>query len=113
MGIIHTSKSFTETDITPELDLKQVKCCLICADLTIPVDTNIKQTNFIVAMETNLATAYSVGKARRDERAASVQALLEKLNPDNDPLLNWRKKRAVTINGNTAQVHERTKSSLG
>lgn len=55
-------------------------------------------------MERNLALAYTEGKRRRDERDASVQELLDKLNPDNDPLLNRRKKRAMTVHGNTAQV---------
>ncbi|XP_022105691.1 uncharacterized protein LOC110987339 isoform X2 [Acanthaster planci] len=73
-------------------------------DVSIQEDIDVKQRDFIVAMETSLAAAYSEGKALKDARATVVQDLLEQLNPDNDPLLNVRRKRAVTVDGNTAQV---------
>ncbi len=59
---------------------------------------------FVEEMEGNLVRAYTAGKAERDQRDQEVKDLLDNLNPDNDPLMNKRRRRAVTIDDITAQV---------
>ncbi|XP_071809088.1 uncharacterized protein [Asterias amurensis] len=75
-------------------------------DVIVPEVTDITTDDFISTLELNLALAYTEGKTRRDDREAEIQNLLDKLNPDNDPLLYRRKKRAMTVDGNTAQIVE-------
>ena len=60
--------------------------------------------SFLREMEENLVRAYLAGKAEQDQRNQEIQTLLDDLNPDDDPLMNKRKRRAVTIDDITAQV---------
>ncbi|XP_038050857.1 uncharacterized protein LOC119724005 isoform X1 [Patiria miniata] len=105
LAVTTATVAMTTSSTYPTLDQSfSTNLYWLKVDVTISEDVDVKERGFITAMETSIARAYSEGKARKDERATAVQDLLEKLNPDNDPLLSVRRKRAVTIDGNTAQV---------
>lgn len=59
--------------------------------------------DFVREMERNLARVYINGRSESDQRQMEVEKLLAALNPDNDPYLR-RRRRAVTVDGVTAQV---------
>ncbi|XP_072032837.1 uncharacterized protein [Amphiura filiformis] len=72
--------------------------------MTQPESFDPMSPNFVQDMEGNLARAYTAGKAKQDQRDQEIRDLLDNLNPDNDSLMNRRRRRAVTVDDVTAQV---------